>query len=62
VWSDVERGGLRIMPTYRVEIDKSREKFEVEAADVVQASREVRGELRDAWGRLLWFKIEEMKK
>jgi len=50
------------MPVYRVEVENYLEKFEVEAADVVQASREVRGELRDAWGRLLWFRIEETRK
>ena len=48
------------MPVYRVQIENYGDKFEVEAADVVQASREVRAELRDTWGKLLWFKIEEV--
>ena len=50
------------MPVYRVEVENYLEKFEVEAVNAIQASREVRAELRGTWGRLLWFKIEEMKK
>ena len=50
------------MPVYRVQIENYGDKFEVEASDIVQASHEVRGELRDTWGRLLWFRIEETKK